>query len=109
MLTHIDKLLESLRKMSISDEDLTTIKQYVLLEVRAGLGLIDAELDRFFIFPDIQALYDKRDEGCYFCSELVDTEIEDYGDKRGMCPECALKIENFLRTMSQPIGKGGHC
>ncbi len=101
------KVSSALRDLSrqlegVSEEDFEAIKQYVILEARMMLGLTDVEVDEVdsfepVVFDDLWDVWAEANEGCYFCSDMVDPLEEDYGEARGMCLTCAQKIDNFLK------------
>jgi len=80
---------------------MTFLLTYVMTEVRVGLGLVDTEEDpgELKIFDKIQDIYDEAADDCYFCSDAVDPNADEYGPKTRVCPMCALKLANFTQAL----------
>ena len=91
---------------------MTFLLTYVMTEVRVGLGLVDTEEDpgELKIFDKIQDIYDEaRITDCYFCSDAVDPNADEYGPNTRVCPMCALKLANFVTALGidpQGVFKG---
>jgi len=100
-LYEFNVLAEKLRKLSISNAELSVVKEYMLEELRVFLGLclVDEEaieeIEPIF-FGEIFDVYNQANEHCYFCSDIVDPNEESYGEVRGACPVCLLKLKSFL-------------
>jgi len=87
----------------VSDEEVDAIKNYVILEARMMLGLTDVEVEEVddfepVFFDDLWDVWAEANENCYFCSDMVDPNEEEYGEVRGMCLSCAQKVDSFLRN-----------
>lgn len=84
---------------------------HVMTEVKAGLGLLglsdneavdDGELA---IFNKIADIYEEAAGGCYFCSEAVDPEEDEFGPEVKLCLICTLKLANFTEALGIPAHK----
>jgi hypothetical protein len=80
---------------------MTFLLTYVMTEVRVGLCLVDTEEapGELKIFDKIADIYEEAADGCYFCSDLVDPNADEYGPDTRVCPMCALKLANFTQAL----------
>lgn len=85
----------------IANEIMTFLLTYVMTEVRVGLGLVDTEEDpgELKIFEKIADIYEEAAGDCYFCSDAVDPNADEYGPDTRVCPMCALKLANFTTAL----------
>ena len=95
----------------IANRIMTFLLTYVMTEVRVGLGLVDTEEDpgELKIFDKIQDIYDEAAGDCYFCSDLVDPNEDEYNSQSRICPMCTLKLANFVTALGidpQGVFKG---
>jgi hypothetical protein len=80
-------------------------------EVRAGLGMSDVseeDLDQYgdlAIFEMVDALYQQSANGCYFCDSDVDPNETEVDHDTRVCPECQLKLANFLKFVGADPGR----
>ena len=88
-----------------------------MFEIKIGLGLVDVkEIEEEYgiefdeneleYFDEINALYAKRDEGCYFCDKSIDPNSDFFHKSTELCPMCQLKVANLLEFEKiAPLGK----
>ena len=94
-----------------ANQVMTFLLTYVMTEVRVGLGLVDTEEDpgELKIYDKIADIYEEAAGDCYFCSDLVDPNADEYGPDTRVCPMCALKLANFTTALGidpQGVFKG---
>jgi hypothetical protein len=97
--------------MDTANRIMTFLLTYVMTEVRVGLGLMDTEEDpgELKIYDKIAEIYEEAAEGCYFCSDLVDPNADEYGPDTRVCPMHVLKLANFTQALGinpQEVFKG---
>lgn len=95
---------------SVSEEDARAIidffSQYTLKEIRIGLGLDEIDEDiELPIFNAVHKIYEEAAGGCYFCSDEVDPNAEQFGPDSKLCPMCQLKLANFTEALNIPADK----
>jgi len=118
------KFLEMRDNLNLSNEDLDGVREYMLMELKLFLGVLPTESDDIdeaeMLFAEhIQDVYDDASKDCYFCSDEVDPNEEEYGEKRKACLMCTLKLESFIKHLGSKMkarhgnvvvmGGGGSC
>jgi hypothetical protein len=80
---------------------------YVFKEVEIGLGLIDLDSDMgdTQIADKIAQIYEEAAAGCYFCSNGIDPNEDEFGPETKLCLKCKLKLANFTQALGIPAGK----
>lgn len=79
---------------------------YMVKEVEAGLGLIDSDDDmELLAFEQIDKVYQKAAEGCYFCDKSVDPNETRMDKDTKLCMMCQLKLRNFVEALGIPANK----
>lgn len=83
------------------------VLKHVLAEMKIGLGLVESEQDisDLPIFNQIADLYEQAAGGCYFCSEEVDPNEDEFGASSKLCLMCKLKLANFTQALGIPPEK----
>ena len=80
--------------------------EYVMMECRFGLGMIDDipdDLpDELPFFNAINAVYRERDKGCYFCDKTIDPNGAGMSKSTELCIDCMLKLGNFVQALGIP-------
>ena len=91
---------------SIPREDADAISSffmaYTIMELRMGLGLTDHEdvdIENLGIFNKIADIYEEAAGDCYFCSEKVDPNADEFGPHTKLCLMCKLKLANFTEAL----------
>lgn len=86
---------------------MTFLLTYVVAEVRVGLNLVnvDEEHGKLEIYDKIAELYEEAAGSCYFCSELIDPNADEFDQNTILCPMCALKLANFVQALGIDPGK----
>ena len=90
----------------------------ILTNVEIGLGVIDTDdnpvLEKaielmtdedMFFFKEINDIYRKAQENCYFCRNDVDINAEPITSKTPICFNCKMKIGKLLEFAGIPINK----
>ncbi len=82
---------------------------YVFTEVKVGLGLIDLpegdEDTELHIFNKIADIYEEAAGNCYFCSESVDPNEDEFNTETELCMMCKLKLANYTEALGIPASK----
>jgi hypothetical protein len=77
------------------------IINYVFMEVKVGLGLVDpieGDEPDLPIFSKIDDIYEQAAGGCYFCSNLVDPHEDEFiPGKTSICPMCSKKLARMIK------------
>jgi hypothetical protein len=88
------------------------IMDYVIMETRVGLGLVDVpddmeepDISSLKMFNKIADCYEEAAAGCYFCSEVVDPNEDEFGPDTRLCMMCKLKLANFTAALGIPAQK----
>ena len=90
---------------SLEDKDAKAVVDflldYVSKEVEVGLGLAETSEDpgELQVFNRINSLYEKAAGGCYFCSDEIDPNEDEFGPEQAVCPMCKLKLGNFTEAL----------
>ena len=98
---------------SLSSEDQQAVIEfilgYVFTEVKVGLGLIElpdnCDENDLSIFDKIADIYEEAAGDCYFCSENIDPNEDEFGPDTKLCLRCKLKLANFVTALGFPANK----
>lgn len=97
--------IDALRSMDLDQQNGITelILNYVFMEVKVGLGLIDpinGDEPDLRIFRRISDIYEEAAGDCYFCSGTVDPNDDPFKPgETPICPMCSLKLMNFAQSL----------
>lgn len=85
------------------------ILEYALTELKVGLGLIDPpedlDIEDLHIFNKIADIYEQAAGNCYFCSESIDPNEDEFNIESKLCPICKLKVANIAEFLGVPAKK----
>ena len=91
---------------------LNFLLEYVFDEVKLGLGVIDPpegmeepDIEDLKIFNKIADIYEAAAGHCYFCSQAIDPNEDEFGPETKLCLMCKLKLANFTEAIGIPAGK----
>lgn len=91
---------------------LNFLLEYVFDEVKLGLGVIDPpdgmeepDIEDLKIFNKIADIYEAAAGNCYFCSQAIDPNEDEFGPETELCLMCKLKLANFTEAIGIPAGK----
>ena len=91
---------------------LNFLLEYVFDEVKLGLGVIDPpegmeapDIEDLKIFNKIADIYEAAAGNCYFCSQAIDPNEDEFGPNTELCLMCKLKLANFTEAIGIPAGK----
>lgn len=106
------KGFEALSKLGqeTANDVISFVFNYVMKELELGLGLaefpdgVDEDKTELKIFEQINGVYEKFSGGCYFCSNQIDPNADEFGPKSKLCMMCKLKLANFLESLEIPAG-----